>query len=1667
LNFIEMKLMGWICYSQGISCWCPSPMETIKSGAVNIYEATRDGILKLTEAIEATKNYVADKVNQISDGLKSIGIDYVENIQELISLASHLYEQFLEPAIQKIMEWLQYMVEIMLEQLANLIKTLGDAVYNTSVWIYKKIFSIALGLEDFGDLMKDIFLEIVKLIDPEIRELEGELGERIKEIEPYGTIFTLLEGFQTVVDFLTNIINPEKLLQNLVDTYIRPWVVDYFKELLPLEKIPIPEIEDLILNIACDNIFNVGQLFGHPTAGLEKTLERVTRFLVKRAMEGAVSIRDAPESDVPGWAWDIVITFLTLEGIVVGVVSFGGGKEAIPPKFSQVGTAISIIGIALGILNLLSIAGNYISADFLGDDVKEILNAMKKGKDFALSNSTGTVLTITGLLFQLLGGSASWPEYIAPALGLYVNLLGFVAAIGSGAIKTDPLFVALTELYDEIHAEEEPDIVGGAKKHLFANNEQALALYADYVNPTQVTAKPVILVDKPWYGPEVIPYCFVNREFGRQRAPDFIDENGNITNFWVHVNVRNTSLIAARIHVNFFYSIDDGPLQHLYDATWDKANGDELNPREIREYMYQEWFFSRSEVADVCRGQYKIKATVSVNGNYEEGKSVLQNSVQIWIPPHFQLAPISISSNVPLRTKEIHGKEYPLIREGDLITLSTKITNTGGRFEANKKLAVRWYVDTEEGKQIVIAKQLYGAEDGVQFDYGDEIIAMVDLDTTNFGLSSLGLSSMLRWFKAAILEKDFSDCIAENMPLFTDKQEVKLGVEFDSWTPLIQIKQLNFSNRTPTEGEKVLCGCTLRNPEKVPVNVFNNLTMDELAEDGKIVLRTHRPKTEFVAPTFITHPFDSGNSNEGIACKSMSFDFIPISNMWVDSLKIRPKPGTADQVKCTKIRILYLGWPIISADTNWDPITGIHYLNHPVFLEAEREYHFEIEIEKGIPMIGDRILRIAHYDVIRNSVITLEDGSFLYKHPKMKLLLLKTLPPESEARIELVWDTLNRTETKFLRWNFTSAAQNLEVSKIASIEISPPEIRGFKLVCEEPVQTMDRIRIAEYQIKAIWENQDPSLIVQNISVTASGLAPTEDSEEYKLYIKPQLNAHPIPAKNVAIELKNHTTGEFIVGIAASRKIVMGKMVNFAVKAQAIINALYYDQPIQQTLESILQLQFYVSSDFTEIFDITSSKMRKEIQREENTEYIIMLYNRVGKPLNINLFSTGKSQDQTKDWDYYFIETKKKKLEVELGLTPEDLKFRVKSELPNEISNTLTAKYSWDPLDGDDTDYTLEKNIDLLTIFMEEPFPIGVNFRSSCSAVDPGVPFTLTALLTVWQTAEQSAYNITLKVDGNVDFISYPTGTILLSRGESQSLSWEVKLFENAPLGSKIPVKLVVKTGTRTTSAVLNIGVSNVRKEYDFVFKTDWRILSIVSGKQGIIKATVENIGRKADVIKLVARQMLPVGWYARPSIRSIGVKPDQIKAGIFTVTLPQSAKVGETGKVVITATSKKDPILVQRRQVTIKAARPGAKWSIELTPDNIKKSVGLTGASTFTITVTNNGNRQLGNVTLAVYHKYHPVQFTTKVSPKILNLLKPGSTGKASVVIEPKLTGPGNYKFDILARWQEHILKAEDRKTVRLEYSMKTFLTSKYGILLIGTGVTLIVTLLILFYFVF
>ncbi|MHA1264304.1 MAG: COG1470 family protein [Candidatus Helarchaeota archaeon] len=1644
--------MSWICITPGITCLCPSPVEAVKSGVISIIDAVKEGVTNIQEAAESAVNFVGNKASELKANLGEV-------VDRISDISGEFFELYLAPILEKIKEWVKFLFETILNGANTILKTLSDAVFDASKWIYKRIFEVALGLKDFGEIAREILNTLLGLMGTNL----DDAGSYIKNTEPFKTIMPLFETLQKMIEILEEIANPQKLLQDLMDEHIRPVVVNYFKELLPLEKIPIPDVEDLVLNVAYDNIFNIGPLFGDPTAGLSKSMERIVEWLIKISMNKITDAKPESGSDVSDWSWDVLALLLTLEGIVVGFVTLhpafpsAGGAT----KVGQVGTALTIIGILLGEMNIINSLANTATSGKFDKELEEYMNGVKAGKDLVLSNSTAMVLTCAGLVIQLTGGATPY-EYIATALSFLTSIGGLLCAIGAGNIQSDPILLALSEIYEENYGREgretQAGVVEGAKRNLLPADPRVEELYADYKEPAMPATKPVITVDVPWYGPKIINYCFTNREYARQVASDFIDEMGNVKGMWMSVRVRNTGLASARIRVSFFYSIDDGPLQSIQDVTRESQQGDNLNPRETLDYWFQEWNLSRSDAADLCRGRYKLIAVVAVEGPYEEEKSILRNSVEIRIPPHFEIEPLTLASSGPIGTKQYKNSELPLIREGDLITLSSKIRNTGGKFESFKKLWVRWYIDDGAGKLLLISKQAYGSPEGGDILYGEEIPIALELETTNLGLSSYGIEGWVRHIKVALSKSDFEDCFGENLPLFSNKQEQEIYIAFQPPRPEFTRPLLTVNNRNPTEGEIIKCSCKIHNAGEGPVNFRNGiLKLEELAVDGRTKLKSHKPPVDFSAVNFEIVKFDAGDSNLGQECEKISYDFIPPTDMWIDAIKIKPQPGATSNVICSRIKIIYLGYVIATLGEK-DLNSGIHFFENPIFLETGKIYHFEFEGIDGHTMIASQDYRFRNREIILNGVITIDSDNFIHAHPKFQLFCLKSLPPGGEGQIDYNLDTTGSVTTGFLAWTFNSETQNISFSEKIAVDIRERKIQGFNFKCDSDFKEMGPIPVLEFPVKITKEDD-----VQEITVKLSVSPPQKNAKQYFVYLREPSSKSSSLVDTLILSLSDSTPKVFIAGIVASKKIPKRVTTGFKVKGVAQVEG--------KKIEKVYEFRLLVGSDFTEIFDIHCDKNQQEVIGQPNVEYIIMLYNKTREHLSLHLQAEGESQVIAEKWDYYFTKNRKKELNLDLLFTPEDFKFTVLSKSPTEsfsIINTIKACYSWDPLGTGNPDYSLEKRINLHTQFQEKPFPLALVFRVSPNAADPGTSVKLSVQCTIFPSVEKAFYNVMFKLEGNLEFVTSPNRVIQIERGQSQIIEWEARIPETAETGSTIPVKVsaAIPVDPRKISILRDIKITNYRKDYEFALKTDWRILSVIKGKEATLKISLENTGRKTDRIKLQLSHNLPTGWLLRPKGQTIYLKPDEKQTIRVLIGAPLNSTVGQGGNLVITAISKGNPNVLQRKVVLVKAAAPGPKWSIQLDVEKRKQSISSSGTAQFQIVVMNNGNRQLGEVKLSIQHKYQPFQFETQIIPDKLNLREAGTSGTARAIIKPQITGPGTYRFNLIAQWYERILKVKDSEQLQIDYATQVFLKSKFGIITIGAAIGLIITVILLLRFI-
>lgn len=1640
--------MQWICVAPEVICLCPSPSEMVKSGMVDVTELVKNGIASIDEVAEAALNYASKNINELKD---EIG----DTVDSLADVPGDLFDRYLQPVIDKLLEWMKFIFEKILDGANAILGGISNVVYDVSLLIYKAIFRVCLGADEIKNLAMDVLNYLLELLGTNFEEVETY----IENTEPFKTVLPLFKTLKEILDKIESIVtSPERLLEYLVDEYIRPFIVDYFEGLLPLEKIPLPGIEDLILNIAVDNVFNVKQLFGDATASLRKSMERIVKFLITLVGNEALQEENNPDADVPSWRFDILALILTLEGIVAGFITFHPDFPAATSGLpGQVGTALTVIGVYLGYLNIINSVMNTASSGKFDEGLTEHLNGIKRSKDLAITNSTAMVITIAGLITQIKGGASPY-EYIVTALSFLVCLGGFACALGSNNISSEPILVALAELYDDLDygEEEKKNPAEEARNNEVIPDEPEInEYYKDYGSISIIRATPIVRVTKPWYGPEIINYCFVDPNYARTVAEDFIDENDNIKGMWLSTKVKNESIAKTRVNVKFYYSINGGTYQLIHDATQDKENGDILEPRETKEIWFQNWNISKSLAQDILEGKCEVIVKVSINGDYDSNKSQLENSTRIKISPHLKINPIELSSSGELRTKSFNNSSVPLVREGDIITLSSKVKNTGGSFVNYRNLCVRWYLDDREGKSQLISKQFYTSSNNI--NYYDETMVSLTLDTTNLGLSTYGIEGWIRNVKLAILEKDFEKLIGENIPLFTERQEQSLSITFDSWPPKIVKPKLSVDKSIAVEGETILVGSKIENTGNGPLNLRSGeFIFKELNED-KDEQNIEKIEIKLLESNFETTPFENGITESYTESEKISFQFIPPSDMWIDSIELPSNPGSSDNVKCSEVNISYLGYKI-SEFSEYDNNQGIHYLQNPVLLKESETYFFEFAGISGEVLIEKGRYLLAGRDVIKNSVITNKNGGVLYFHPKIKLHCFKSLPPNSYGYFEYIMDTTEKTDIKYIQWEFNSDNLDVYVSNQKAIKIEKREIKAFKFKAKKTLESLGYERVAEFPVEIIKEDD-----VNNIQVKISSNLIKSQAGNYTIFMKESLTGSAIPLANQIFSLSDEKPKSFIIGIAASRNIVKGTSLNFSIIGTASVE--------EKEIKKELNLTINVAKDYSEIFMLKCEDPHHELERSYETQYVVSVINNINKKIELDIKSTGQSETLKNNWDYFFSSKNKKEQKLELTGRREDLLFNVKSNQKAksfEVTNIISAKYNWNPLESNNSKFILKKDLTLLTSFKEKAHPLGVTFRSSPNAGDPGIVLKLMAQFNIFPSADQEVYNIILDIDGNVELISRPPNSFKLTRGDNRKITWEIKIPEDAMIGNKIPIKLIsgVAEDPRKITNFININITNNRKDYQFALERDWRILSVVQGKKATIKVTIENIGRKYDTITISAAHTLPRGWWIYPKRKKISLTPDNRRSYKINVNSPRTAKLSDSGIITLTAVSKGNPLLKQSERITIKSAPPGANWSVLLRTSRTKKLISSKGDTSFNLTVINNGNRPLGIVNLSIKHKYNPIQFKTTLIPNQLNLRKTGSIRNAKAIIEPRLTGPGDYKFEIIARWEERILYAQDSKQVEIEYSQNSFFKTKYGLLTIGLGAGIVIIAIVLIYFI-
>jgi hypothetical protein len=1177
--------------------------------------------------------------------------------------------------------------------------------------------------------------------------------------------------------------------------------------------------------------------------------------------------------------------------------------------------------------------------------------------------------------------------------------------------------------------------------------------YKDYESIKIIRASPIVRVTKPWYGPEIINYCFIDLDYARTVAEDFIDENDNITGMWLSTKVKNDSIAETRINVEFYYSIEGGPDQLIHDATQDKENGDILKPREIKEVWFQNWDVSKSLAQEILEGKCSVIAKVHINGDYDSNKSQLINSTKIKIPPYLKIEPIELSSSGKLRTKMFDNAEIPLVREGDIITLSSSVRNTGGAFVNYRNLCVRWYLDDREGKNQLISKQYYTSSDNI--NYNDETGVSLILDTTNLGLSTYGIEGWIRKFKVAILEKDFEHLMGENIPIFTGRQEQSVSITFDSWPPELVKPKLSVDKSVAVEGETIIVGSRLENTGNGPLNIRNGEIWFKELDENKNEQNIEKVETRIIQSNFERTPFENGTAESHTESKMISFEFIASYDMWIDSIELLSISGSTEKVQCSEVNISYLGYKI-SEFSEYDATHGIHYLQNSVLLKEGETYFFEfaglsgeVLIEKGRYLLGER-------DIIKNSLVTLKDGGVLYFHPKFKLHCLKSLPPNSFGYFEYIMDTTEKTDIKYIQWEFNSDRLDLHMVSQKAIRIEEREIKAFRFKAEKTLETLTYHRVAEFPIEIIKEDD-----VDSIRVEISSNLIKSQAENYTIFIKETSNSKAKPLNHQVYTLSEDRVQSLVIGIAASRNIVKGTTLNFSIIGTANVK----DQEIKKDLK----LKINVIKDFSEIFLLKCEDPHHKMKRDYETQYVVKIINNSNIKLDLEVETIGQSEALENNWDYFFSSNNKKELKLQLTGRREDLLFNVKSTQKAqsfEVTNFISVKYSWDPLESNNSKFMFNKELALLTSFEAKPHPLGVTFRSSPNAGDPGITLKLIAQFNIFPSADKEFYNVIINIEGDVELISRPPHNFKLKNGDSRKIIWEIKIPEDVMIGNKIPIKLVsgVAEDPRKFTNIINIDITNNRKDYQFALKRDWRILSVVQGKRATIKVTLENIGRKYDTVIISAAHTLPSGWWIYPKKKKVSLTPDSTYSYKINVNSPRSAKLSDSGIISLSAVSKGNLLVKQSERITIKSAPPGANWSVLLKTSRTKKLISSKGDTKFNLTVINNGNRQLGMVNLSIKHKYNPIQFKTTLIPNQLNLRKIGSIENAKAIIEPRLTGPGNYKFEIIARWEERILYAQDSKHVKIEYSQKSFFKTKYGLLTIGLGAGIVIIAIVLIY---
>lgn len=555
------------------------------------------------------------------------------------------------------------------------------------------------------------------------------------------------------------------------------------------------------------------------------------------------------------------------------------------------------------------------------------------------------------------------------------------------------------------------------------------------------------------------------------------------------------------------------------------------------------------------------------------------------LKPDIKLEPIEISSSGLVRVKTFKGRDLALIREGEIITLSTKVKNIGGNLKNYGPIVVYWYLDEVRGDFRIIAKQKYEIDNEIFLRTGDEMLVSLNMETVNLGLGALGVKGVIRRLKISISEENFENIPTKERPLFKEPLEAEIDVVIDSWAPELRIEVEKLSKSTLIEGDLISSKCNLINVGKAPIHcLLGNLKMEELATDERTVLKTHYPNFEFKEANFNIYQFNAGYSNEGLDCESISFSFSPIADIWVDSIRIKPKTGIKENVNCKLIKISYLGYPITSSGPIVDTETGILYLANPVLLEEGKDYIFEFVSVSGTLMTGEGEYSINNRVIIKTPLIKVDENTIFKMHPKIELLLLKTLPPQSKGTVEMLWDTTDSAGTKFLRWIFSIPSEEFDFFDSIPINIKQSKNRGFQLVCKNPAKLVGPTRIAEFQIKLVKDREIEILSVEIIPIKLK-----IRKNGVQIYLRELDEGSSKLLDQLNFELRDTNAKMFIAGISVPPNLTPGTILNFHVKATAFSRG--------QKYEKILKLHCMVISDFLEITDLEPNNISYEYLKD--------------------------------------------------------------------------------------------------------------------------------------------------------------------------------------------------------------------------------------------------------------------------------------------------------------------------------------------------------------------------------------------------------------------------------------------------------------------------------------